>query len=366
MLFDPIQLGTLTLENRLLRSATWEGMAEPDGAVTDRVVALYDELGRGGTGLIITGFAYVAPAGKALPGQLGIYHDDQISGLRRIADAVHSHGGRVAVQIVDAGIQTRSSLIDGRLPRGPSALTGDDGAPTAEELSTDELGEVIDAFGQAAARVREAGFDAVQLHLAHGYLLNQFLSPARNRRKDGYGGSSAARRRAPLEAYVAVRKAVGDDFPVFAKLNSADMVDDGLQSDESLACAQELVAQGMDALEISGGIPAAGRLGAVRAKIATREDEAYFRSECAAVKRNLNADVPVFLVGGLRSPDLAEEILAAGDADGVALSRPLIREPDLPNRWKSGDTQRAACISCLRCLKAGMQGGITCVDAQQS
>ncbi|MFH2009402.1 MAG: NADH:flavin oxidoreductase [bacterium] len=376
MLFDPIRLGPLTLENRLLRSATWEGMAEPDGAVTDRVVALYDELARGGAGLIITGFAYVVPAGKALPGQLGIYQDDQISGLRRIADAVHNHGGRAAVQLVDAGVQTRSALIDGRLPRGPSALTGDDGAPLAEALGADELAEVIDAFGQAAARVREAGFDAVQLHLAHGYLWNQFLSPGRNRREDRYGGSAEARRRAPLEAYAAVRRAVGDDFPVFAKLNSSDFVDDGLQTDDSLAFAQELVAAGMDALEISGGIPAAGRLGAVRARIATREDEAYFRAECAAVKRavkrtadvdaDVGADIPVFLVGGLRSPDLIEELLAAGDADGVALCRPLIREPDLPKRWKSGDPARAACISCLGCLKAGMKGGITCVDARKS
>ena len=363
MLFDEIAIGGLVLPNRILRSATWEGMATDRGEVTDRMVTLYEDLARGGAGLIVTGFAYVVPAGKALPGQLGIHKNDHILGLRRVAEAVHAHGGRVVVQIVDAGVQSQSSLLGGRLPRGPSSLTAEDGSPLAQAMSTDELEAVIDAFGRAARRVREAGFDGVQLHLAHGYLLNQFLSPGRNRRQDAYGGSPEARRRAVLQAYAAVRAAVEDDFPVLAKLNATDMVPDGLQLEEATACAQALAEAGLDALEISGGIPAAGKLGAVRPGIESPGDEAYFRSECGAIKRTL--DIPTYLVGGLRSPAVMREILEAGDADGVALSRPLIREPDLPLRWRAGSRARSACISCRGCLKAGMRGGIHCVDAKR-
>ena len=358
MLFEPIRIGNLTLPNRLLRSATWEGMATDEGDVTDALVALYRDLARGGVGLIVTGFAYVSPAGKALPRQLGIYDDRQVEGLGRIAEAVHEEGGKVAVQIVHAGAQTRPEWIGDETPLAPSDVVTAEGNQAAQGLATEAIDDVLTDFGAAARRAREAGFDAVQLHVAHGYLLSQFLSPHRNQRTDEYGGSAERRLRAPLAALEVVRAAVGADFPVLAKLNAVDCVDGGLTLEDSVPAARALAEGGLDGLKVSGGIPDAGKLGAVRSGIQAHDNEGYFRAEAAAIKAAV--DIPVHVVGGLRSPELCEEILAAGDADGVALCRPFIREPDLPRRWQSGDPAVSECISCRGCLKQGMGGGIAC------
>lgn len=360
MLFEPLTIGSLRVENRLMRSATWEGMATDAGEVSDPLVALYRDLARGGVGIIVTGFAYVRPDGKALPGQTGIYDDQQMAGLARVAEAVHAEGGRVVVQIVHAGAQTRPEWIAGEAPWAPSQVDPSKHQPAARALPAGEIAAIAEAFGQAARRAQEAGFDGVQLHLAHGYLLSQFLSPHRNQRSDAFGGSAENRRRAPLLALEAVRDAVGPGFPVLAKMNSTDGVEGGLEIDEAVAHARAFVAAGLDAIEVSGGIPAAGSKGASRPGIRSREDEAYFRGGGAAVKAAV--DVPVYLVGGLRSPELMEEIIASGDADGVSLCRPFIREPDLPERWSVGDPAVSECISCRKCLKAGMAGGIRCVD----
>lgn len=358
MLFESIRLGTLELPNRLMRSATWEGMATDFGYVTDELVALYRDLARGGVGLIVTGFAYVVPSGRALPRQVGVYDDRQVAGLARIADAVHREGGRVAAQIVHAGAQTRPEWIGDQTPVAPSAVTRADGHRAASGLKVEQIDDILTAFGAAARRVREAGFDAVQLHIAHGYLLSQFLSPHRNTREDDYGGSLEKRLRAPLAATDVVRAAVGADFPVLAKLNAVDCVEGGLELDDAVVAAQALAEAGLDGLEVSGGIPDAGERGAVRPGIKAFENEAYFRAEAAAIKAAV--DIPVYVVGGLRSPELMEEILARGDADGVSLCRPFIREPDLPTRWRAGDPAVSECVSCRGCLKMGMGQGIRC------
>ena len=197
------------------------------------------------------------------------------------------------------------------------------------------------AFAGAARRLKQAGFDGVQLHGAHGYLLAQFLSPLRNRRSDRYGGNLENRARFALEVFGAVRSEVGPEFPVMIKLNAHDFLEGSTTEEDSAYLAARLARAGIDAIEVSGGTPGSGRLGAVRPDIETREDEAYFRPQARAI-RAAAPDVPLMLVGGLRSLEVMDEILAPGDADCLSIGRPLIREPDLPLRWERGDRRRGA------------------------
>jgi 2,4-dienoyl-CoA reductase-like NADH-dependent reductase (Old Yellow Enzyme family) len=206
----------------------------------------------------------------------------------------------------------------------------------------------------------------VQLHGAHGYLLAQFLSPLRNRRKDRYGGSLENRARFCLDVYRAVRAAVGPDFPVMIKLNVSDFLDGSTTEDDACFLASALAAEGVDAIEVSGGTPGSGPLGAARPNIKKPRDEAYFLPQAEAI-REVAPRVPLMLVGGMRSPDVMQEILDAGTADYFSMSRPLIREPGLPARWRRGDLTRAACISCLGCFGPARKGqGIRCVQASKT
>ncbi len=218
---------------------------------------------------------------------------------------------------------------------------------------------VVKAFREAAGRAQKYGFDAVQLHAAHGYLINQFLSPLTNRRTDEYGGSLENRSRFLLEVYWAGREAVGKKFPVLAKLNGADNLTGGLELDEACAAARRLGQAGIDAIEISGGTPASGPGASIRQHIEEVSDEAYNLPLAKAIKRAVGC--PVMVVGGFRSPEVCEEALHLG-ADYISLARPFIREPGLAGRWQAGDRRRATCISCNGCFVPGFkEGGIYCV-----
>ena len=358
-MFDSIEIKGMAIANRFVRSATWEGLAEDSGAVTDRLVELTAGLAQGGVGLIIPGFAYVSASGQPVKWQTGVYSDDQISGLARMADAVHQAGGKVCLQIVHGGIRTSPDLAGIDRPAGPSEMKVPDSDLTSRELSLAEIAGIVEDFGRAAGRTKEAGFDAVQLHCAHAYLLHQFLSPYFNRRGDRYGGNAHNRARIMYEAYEAVRGAVGDDFPVLIKINSTDFINGGLELEESVKAATELAAMGLDGVEVSGGLNTE-KLAPSRLKIDSPDKEAYHRLEARAFKSRLR--IPVIVVGGIRSIGIISDILENGEADMVSLCRPFIREPELVNRWQSGDRAPAECISCNGCFKPARAGeGIRCI-----
>jgi len=358
-LFETSTIGGMVLANRLVRSATWEGMSDPDGRPTARMAGLYDTLARGGVGLIISGFAYVRPDGKQLPGKMGIHTDDFADDYRRITEAVHAAGGKIAVQLVHAGGQAGSQMA-GTTPLAPSAVKVDQFPEQPAELTTSQIGDIVAAFGDAAGRAKDWGFDAVQFHGAHGYLINQFLSPLTNRRSDAYGGSIENRCRFLLEVYWKVRETVGGDYPVMIKLNASDNLDGGLMPEDAAVAARTLSQSGIDAIEVSAGTPVSGNRNPSRPKIDAPEKEAYHLELALGIKAVV--DCPVMVVGGFRSYAVAEEAVARHGLGHVAMSRPLIREPGLPARWRDGDRSPARCISCNGCFKPGREeGGIYCV-----
>ena len=365
-IFDSTTINGMELANRLVRSATWEGLGDPDGAVNERVVEVYRRLAEGGVGLIITGYISVRRDGRQHATQLAADRDELIPGLAELAAAVHDRGGAVVGQIVHCGGQASRDATDGLDPVAPSALASPGYPEVPRELGRADIADVIASFAAAAGRLRAAGLDGVQLHGAHGYLLAQFLSPLRNRRQDDYGGCLSNRARFALEVYAAVRAEVGSDWPVMIKLNAHDFLDGSTTEEDSTYLAAELASLGIDAIEVSGGTGGSGKLGAARRNIATAADEAYFRPQARAI-RQAAPGVPLMLVGGVRSVETIEAVLAAGDADYVALSRPLIREPDLPRRWAAGDLGRASCVSCSGCFAPAARGeGIRCVNLQSS
>ena len=358
-LFDQTSINGMKLNNRLVRSATWEGMCDPDGRPTRKLDAFYGRLALGGVGLIISGYAFVRPEGKQLPGKMGIHTDDFADDMRRLTDTVHAAGGRVCIQLVHAGGQTTTAAA-GRRPLAPSAVAVAQFREIPEEMSPEEIVSLVTAFGCAARRAREWGFDAVQLHGAHGYLINQFLSPLTNRRTDDYGGSPENCRQFLLEVYRAVRAAVGFDYPVMIKLSGSDYLDGGLGIEEAVQAAQLLDREGIDAVEVSGGTPASGDYGPVRGRARTQAEEGYNVPLARRLRESVRCQLMV--VGGIRSREVADNILREGVADHIAMSRPLIREPDLPTRWRHGDSAPSACRSCNGCFKPGLEeGGIYCV-----
>lgn len=358
-LFDETQIGGMSLPNRLVRSATWEGMCEQDGRPTRKLAACYANLAQGGVGLIITGYTFIHPDGKQLPGQMGIHTDAFAAEMEALTAAVHLHGGKICLQLVHAGGQASAKTI-GRQPVAPSALAVAQYPEPPAELSREEITELVARFGAGAKRAKEYGFDAVQLHAAHGYLINQFLSPLTNRRSDSYGGSVENRSRFLLEVYRRVRSAVGDEFPVLVKLNGADNVEGGLELGDAIHAARALDEEGIDAIEVSGGTPAAGDQTPVRQGIVSKEQEAYNLSLASRIKNVVGC--PVMVVGGLRSLEVIEGIIRREEADFAAMARPFIREPHLASRWREGDEARARCISCNGCFKPGLKGkGIYCV-----
>jgi 2,4-dienoyl-CoA reductase-like NADH-dependent reductase (Old Yellow Enzyme family) len=355
MLFDPGRIGTLDLPNRLIRSATAARMAGPDGRPRPALKGLYRELARGGVGLIISGHMYVDPSGKAHPEMTGIYADALIPDLTELVAVVHGAGGRIAAQINHGGMQCSRRTVSRTI--APSAIDAPFLSQPARGMTTEEVTRAVQAYADAARRAQEAGFDAVQIHGAHGYLISQFLSPWVNRRADAWGGNLDGRMRFLRAVCAAVRKEVGPQYPVFIKLGMLDAVEGGLTAEEGAQVAEALQGMGLDGLEISGGIGGGKDLNS-RAGIRSRADEAYFRP--LARRARSATGLPIALVGGLRSRDVMEEVLESGDADFIALSRPLICEPDLPNRLREGRQATASCISANRCWPDRPGEGIAC------
>ena len=354
----------MTVPNRFVRSATWEGIANDDGSWPERLIDLMAKLARGGVGLIITGHSYVSKEGQTLQWQVGCHSDHLLPSMKKAVEAVHKEGGKVALQLAHGGRITASQVT--RLEAlGPSASVP--GNPvTCKEMTRDDIAHTIEAFGQAAARAQRAGFDAVQINSAHGLLLSQFISPYYNRRTDEYGGSVENRARMDLEVVRSVRAAVGNDFPVLIKINAEDFIEGGLTNDDMLHVSAMVEKASVDAIEMSGGSrdPVSKFHFARIEKVRSEESEVYYRDQAARFKERIK--VPLMLVGGIRSFGVAEKLVDQGLADYIALCRPLIREPDLVNRWKSGNRERATCVSDNHCLEAAFRGeGIYCVTEEQ-
>lgn len=393
IVFSPGVIGKLELKNRLARSATMENGATPEGEVTGQLVEIYRKLAEGGAGLIITGFMTALGKYRAPGRAMRLDTDDFIPGVKRIADVVREHGdgARVVAQVHLPGRQvphpgdadamarvippgvlayverTGSSPQpeDGKHPDpvGPSAVYDAFFNRTPRELKEDEIEEIIDAFAESIRRAEEAGFDGVQLHAAHGWLLSSFLSPYTNRREDGFGGSPENRARLIKEIYRRGRARVAADFPILIKMNVTDFLPGGIDTEEAVRLAGIFREAGFAAVETSGGmweclLRDEEELGFPPVllpeswtRINDESREAYFLSGAREVRRRIGGKV--ILVGGIRSFERVEAILEDGAVDFVSMARPLIRQPDLPNLWLRGETSRSGCVSCNGCLPLG-------------
>ena len=362
ILFQPGSLGTVEVKNRLIRAGTSESMADPgSGAMTAPLLTLYERLAAGGVGAVITGHLFVEPRGKYAHGQTGIHRDDLLPGLRDLTRRVRSHGSAIFAQLAHAGSQSR--VPDNR-PLAPSQVPNPLTGNPVEAASEDEIEETIDAFGRAAARAVEAGFDGVHIHGANGYLITEFTSPVTNRRDDRWGGDAVRRDAFPSAVVDSVRRAVPDDFPVTMKMGMVDAVEGGLGIDESVRRAGLLVGRGLDGVEVSCGLMEAPTdsantyvaVGPQRAAqdllfhrmLAPPRPQAYFRPWAKALRASV--DTTVVLVGGMRTTTMMRDALGSGDADFVALARPLIREPDLVAQIEAGREGLVDCTSCNLCL----------------
>lgn len=363
-MFDHAVINGMSLVNRFVRSATWEGLAGEDGAVTPALQDKMVELARGGVGLIVTGYTYVSRAGQSSPRQLAVYDDRFGPGLQGMVRAVHGASGRIALQLVHGGAFVDPGLA-GMEAVGPSAGEKD-GKAICRSLNMEDIAALVVDFSQAARRAKTAGFDAIQIHAAHGFLLSQFLSAAFNRRTDEYGGELTNRARFLLEVVESVRREVGREYPILVKLNSEDFLEGGMTREEAVQVAVLLQEATVDAIEYSGGTVASPeKFSPVRPGVLkSTENEVYYRQAARLFKQKVT--IPLLLVGGIRSYEVADELVKSGTADLISLSRPFICEPGLIKRWQAGDRRRAECISCNLCFGPPSEGkGFYCVNAAQ-
>lgn len=318
MIYEPITINTVTLDNRLVMAPMATFQIQKTDPLNEATLNYYEERATGGLGLIETEYAYICPQGRAYETQVPIYSDDCIPALTKLVERVKSAGNsRFFVQIAHAG--GKSIPANGLPVVAPSAMNyfRDNEGPDALELTFEEISAIRDFFADAALRAKKAGFDGVEIHGAHGYLLSQFLSPITNRRTDIYGGPVENRCRLSCEIITAVRKTVGPDYPISYRLGAVDKPDNGITLDEAVTAARLLEEAGADMISVSGGI--GGYI------IPGHDGPAYFRKESKAIKSAVN--IPVMLTGGITSRELMEELLADGSADLIGIGRPLLKDP---------------------------------------
>jgi 2,4-dienoyl-CoA reductase-like NADH-dependent reductase (Old Yellow Enzyme family)/alpha-beta hydrolase superfamily lysophospholipase len=372
LLFSPASLGTVRLANRLVRSATLECLCPDPGVITDRYVRLYENLARGGAGLIITGNYFVHRLGIVQENNLLVDTDDVIPELLKVTAAVKAHDVPIFAQVNHGGRYARPPLT-GAEPLAPSAVRDTINRVVPRVMTEEEIETAIVSFVSAAGRVREAGFDGIEINATHGYLVNQFLSRFTNRRQDRWGGSGENRFRFLGEIVRRIRAHEGSGFPVTVKLSGSDFMPHGITVEECVGFAQELESLGACGLTISGGfkekafrtmsrgdIPQQlvlghrkgvermlGRVLLASMQRSSRFREGYFLPHAAAVKRRVS--IPVTAVGGFRTLAVMEQALEEGRADLIGLSRPLVREPHLPRKLREGRSTSSTCVNCNRC-----------------
>jgi 2,4-dienoyl-CoA reductase-like NADH-dependent reductase (Old Yellow Enzyme family) len=354
-------------------------MAGASGEVPDEMVRRYRTLAKGDVGLILPGMMYVHPLGRASKHQAGIHSDDMIPGLRRLVEAVHQEGGKIALQLQHAGRQTTKGTI-GQTPLGPSSKGRDPvNFVKPKEMKEEQIHEAIQAFARSAGRAVEAGADGVQLHAAHGYLISQFLSPFFNHRKDTWGGSAEGRFRFLREVVLETRKALPQGKPLLVKLNTRDHTPkEGITPTLAVKYAGWLAELGVDGVEVSCGTTLYSSMNMCRGHVPVNElvralawwkrpaakylvvgrwsgrydfEEGY-NVEAARMIKPVVGETRVLVVGGLRRVSEMEEILEKGYADLISMSRPFIREPHIVRAIKEGSTDAVSCASCNRCFAA--------------
>ena len=385
--FSPVRLAGLTLRNRIIKSATYEGMS-PAGRAGQALVEHHAQLAAGGVGLTTVAYAAVMSEGRTFSGQL-LMDDDQVQRLRPLTDAVHRHGGAASLQLVHCGGFSKYRAPGDRGPAGPSrafnAYGSLSGLVWTRAMSESDISAVVTSFADAAARAKQAGFDAVELHLGHGYLLSQFLSPATNRRTDAWGGSLANRLRLPLAVVRAVREKVGGDFPILCKTNLDDGFPGGLGLDESVAIAKALATEGVDALVLSGGFvsrspfyllrggrPLSQMIAAERSwtqKLALALfgplvvrpwpfTELFLLDQARRVREAV--DIPLALLGGVSSRENLVTAMREG-FELVAVARALLANPTWVRDLEAGTIDRTRCDRCNICIAEMDRGGVRCV-----
>jgi NADPH2 dehydrogenase len=319
-LLSPLSFAGLTLRNRIVMPPMFSGFAEPNGEVTERIVEYHRVRAEAGTALIIVEHTYVHPWGRISETQMGVHDDAMIPGLARLASAIRREGAAACLQLAHAGGSTKASLI-GRPPIGASSIRHpfERDADQAEAATPAEIREIIDAFAAAAERAQRAGFDAVEIHSAHGYLLSQFLSPLTNHRDDEYGATDDGRCRLHLGILAAIRARVGNRFPVFIRLGAHDEVEGGLDLGASLRAARRLVHAGIDLVDVSGGLQGS------RAPIVVARGPGWFVPYAQAIKELVN--VPVLVTGGFTDAAHADRVVREGRTDLVGIGRAMLNDP---------------------------------------
>jgi len=354
-LFQPVQLGTLTLPNRVVMTPVKLGYATKQGEVTDRHVAFYVRRAEGGAGLIITEPMYVWPNGREIPTQLGIHDDGLLPGLRRLTEAVHAAGGFVFAHINHAGRAANPKLV----PEGERVSAWAVRCPAngvlPRPLDREEIPTYVGYFAQAARRAKEAGFDGVEVPFSHGYLIHQFLSPLSNHRDDEYGGPLENRLRFGLEVLAAMREAVGADFPILVRMNGLDHVPGGLTLWDAIPIAQALERAGVDGLSVTSGTMCESVPFCLYPAGTPKAHLPPFSAQIRSV-----VSLPVGVAGRIRRPDWAEEILARGQADFIGLGRPFLADPGWPRKAREGDVEGIAlCAACHQGCLAELRKGHT-------
>jgi len=378
VLFTPKKIGKMEIQNRFVHSATYECMADINGEVTDKLIKRYRRIVKGGVGLIIPGYLFIMPNGRAVHYQTGIYNDDMIEGLKKLVDVVHNEGGKIAFQLAHSGRQTTKDSI-GQTPLAPSKGSMDSiYMVKPKEMMEEEIQEVISAFGAAAFRANEAGADGVQIHAAHGYLVNQFLSPFFNKRTDSWGASDENRFRFIKEVVLEVKKNISDEMAILVKLNTQDYTPkEGITLELAKKYSAWLAELPINGLEVSCGTISYSMFNMVRGDVPTEEiistyplwrqilgkmllkkmegkfdlEEGY-NLEAAKLIKPVIGEIPLLVVGGLRKVAHMKEVIENGFSDFISMSRPFIREPNIVNRIRDGKAGAVACVSCNKCFAA--------------
>ena len=328
-IFDKVEMRHLTMKNRLVRSATWEGIASPNGGITDVAYEIYEELAKGGIGAIITGFTSVADNDFYFDGMMRLSRDELIPQYRKLVKVIHREDCPVIAQLA-LGAYYRE--------RGDGKFVQTE----PDEMSLEEIQKVTGDFVQAAVRAEKAGYDGVQIHAAHFFFLSRFISPRVNHRQDAYGGSTEGRMRILLDIMHGIRQ-TAPGLHITVKINCSDFTYGGLEEEESLVVCKRLAAEGIDSIEVSGN-------GTSVSGIRPHVNEGYFAK--FAAKLAAEVSTPVMVVGGLRSREKMEELLNSTNIALLSLSRPLLREPNFPNLLKNGEADESRCVSCNACYSS--------------
>ncbi|MDF2871908.1 MAG: NADH:flavin oxidoreductase [Anaerocolumna sp.] len=314
----PLKIGNLELTNRLIMPPMATSKAGAQGEITPTLLQYYDEKTHGGYfGMVITEHTFVSTDGKSNFNQISSADNSMLSGLCQLSNIIHNNGCPVILQLNHAGSGTKTNVIASQ-PVAPSAVINPSKADMElpRELKCDEIEKIVSDFANAALRGKQAGFNGVEIHSCHGYLLNQFLSPLTNRRTDEYGGNIKGRIHVHLQVLRAVRKTVGNDFPILFRLGATDNMEGGLSLDDCIMAAKELENEGADMLDISGGM--------CRYTVPDSENSGYFIKQAKAVKGAVS--IPVMLTGGIRTIETAELLLQNNVSDFIGVGRPVFND----------------------------------------